>query len=121
MKDKICERLESTIQSKLEELRIDWNISAVEKQDESYYVELEFYSNAGEDFVFTIWCDGTFKDFLHELWAYSQRFDPDEHAERWVDMRGQNGVPDSIRTLIDDADAIGKELEKTALKLHGRE
>jgi hypothetical protein len=121
MKDKICERLESTIQSKLEELRIDWNLIGVEKQDESYWVELEFYSNAGEDFVFTIWCDGTFKDFLHELWAYSQSFDPDEHAAMWVGIRGQYGIPDSIRTLIDDADAIGKELEKTALKLHGRE
>jgi hypothetical protein len=121
MKDKICERLESTIQSKLEELRIDWNVITVKKQDESYYVELEFYSNAGEDFVFDIWCDGTFKDFLHKLWDYSQSFDPDEHAEMWVGIRGQNGVPDSIRTLIDDADAIGKELEKTALKLQGRE
>jgi hypothetical protein len=39
----------------------------------------------------------------------------------WVGIRGQYGIPDSIRTLIDDADAIGKELEKTALKLHGRE
>ena len=37
---------------------------------------------------------------------YAYDFDPDEHAEMWVESRGKRGVPDSIRTLIDDADAI---------------
>ena len=37
---------------------------------------------------------------------YAYDFDPEEHAEMWVESRGKRGVPDSIRTLIDDADAI---------------
>ena len=32
----------------------------------------------------------------------------------WVESRGEKGVPDSIRTLIDDADAIKEMVSELA-------
>ena len=38
----------------------------------------------------------------------------DEHVELWVDSRGKNGVPGSIRELVKDAEAIDKMLQELA-------
>ena len=95
-----------------DELGEQLNICSVEFQNGRYYAEMEFYSDAGEDFVFTVWFDGTWSDFCDNFRQYVIDFDPDEHAEMWVNSRGKNGVPDSIRTLIDDADSILEYLEK---------
>lgn len=88
------------------------NICSVEFQNGRYYAEMEFYSDAGEDFIFTVWFDGTWGDFVDNFRQYVIDFDPDEHAEMWVNSRGKDGVPNSIRTLIDDADSILEYLEK---------
>lgn len=71
-------------------------------------VELEKYSPAGEDFIFTVSID----NFISDVIEYASDFDADEHAEMWVESRGKNGVPSSIRTLIDDADDIDKMLQE---------
>ena len=105
MIDTIKEVLEEELGEKL-------NICSVGIQDGEYYAELEFGSDAGEDFVFDVWFDGTWNDFVTKFHQYAIGFDPDEHAEMWVESRGKNGVPDSIRELIDDADSIQKYLEK---------
>ena len=93
-----------------DELGEQLNICSVGLQNGRYYAEMEFYSDAGEDFVFTVWFDGTWSDFVDNFRQYTIDFDPDEHAEMWVNSRGKNGVPDSIRTLIDDADSIQEYL-----------
>ena len=46
------------------------------------------------------------REFYREFKNYCYNFDPDEHAEMWIKFRGKNGVPGSIRALIDDADAM---------------
>lgn len=71
-------------------------------------VELESWSPAGENIVVDI--EG--KDIPAEVAEYAEDFDPDEHAEMWVEGRGKRGVPSSIRELIDDANDI-KEMLKT--------
>lgn len=71
-------------------------------------VELEKYSPAGEDFIFTVSID----NFISDVIEYASDFDADEHAEMWVESRGKNGVPSSIRVLIDDADDIDKMLQE---------
>lgn len=101
-----------TIKEVLEEELKNINVCSVELQDGEYVAELEFYSDAGEDFVFSIWFDGTWNDFVEKFREYAMEFDPDEHAEMYVDLRGQRGVPSSIRTLIEDADGIKECLEK---------
>ena len=65
-------------------------------------VEIRHESPAGEDFVF--YTDTA--DFPKGVIEYARDFDPDEHVELWVEHRGERGIPDSIRVLIDDADAI---------------
>jgi hypothetical protein len=77
-------------------------------------IEIGKYSPAGEDFFFTV----TDKENLaEEVQEYATDFDADEHAEMWVESRGKRGVPDSIRTLIDDADAIQEMLDELAAAL----
>lgn len=67
------------------------------------YIELRQYSPAGEDFGFTV----DRNNFLKEVIGYAEDFDADEHAEMWVEnMHNVAGVPQSIRTLIQDADDI---------------
>lgn len=86
--------------------KLDWKIYEY-KND----VELEKYSPAGEDFFFCV----EKNDFVNNVCQYAEDFDADEHAEMWVNNRHSvNGVPQSIRTLIDDADAIKEMLIELA-------
>ena len=83
-------------------------------------IEIGKYSPAGEDFSFDI--EG--KDIAAEVQQYYEDFDPDEHAKMWVEaMDRVQGVPQSVRTLIDDAEAIddmlmelAKAIEETEVK-----
>lgn len=69
------------------------------------------YSPAGEDFLFYV--EG--EDIVKEVYGYYEDFDPDEHAKMWVEAQGRvAGVPSSIRTLIDDAEAIDEMLKELA-------
>lgn len=84
--------------------QIDWSVHI-----ENDCIEFEKYSPAGEDFLFTI--TGNEEDeVVEKVREYAYDYDPDERAEMWVESRGKRGVPDSIRTLIDDADAIKEML-----------
>ena len=86
--------------------------------DGKHHADLEFYSELGEDFVFSICSDGTKKNFVEKFCEYASDFDPDEHAEEWVKNRDSvSGVPHSIRELINDADDIKERLEDLAKKL----
>ena len=79
---------------------LDWSVHIYDD-----CIEFEKYSLAGEDFIFTITGNDEAR-VAEQVREYAYDFDPDEHAEMWVESRGKRGVPDSIRTLIDDADAI---------------
>lgn len=93
-------------------------VGEVRKQDNSYYCEIEFTSDAGEDVIETVWFDGTKKSFIDGFNEVADDFDADDHAEMWVSHRGENGVPYSIRELIDDADAIKAKFDDIASKLN---
>lgn len=88
---------------------LDWTVREYEED-----IELAKYSPAGEDFFFSVSKD----NFLTEVINYAEDFDADEHAEMWVEnMHTVKGVPQSIRTLIEDADAIKEMLLELATKL----
>ena len=88
------------------------------KQDEQYYIEYEFYSDLGEDVVETIWFDGTNEDFIIEFSKNAYAFDPSEHAEMYIPIRGSDGVPNvSVRDLLEDADGIKETLINIAKEL----
>lgn len=92
----------------------DVRVNSTQEQNGEYVTECEFWSDAGEDMIVNIWHGESAKSFVDGWKNYSYDFDPDEHAEGWVSQRGKNGVPNSIRELLDDADAIAKKLEDTA-------
>lgn len=76
--------------------------------------EFRKYSPAGEDFYFCVHSD----NLVDEVQAYWLDFDADEHAEMWIKHRGTKGVPSSVLTLAEDAEAIDamlKELAETLL------
>ena len=90
--------------------RLGWNVTILEND-----VELSQFSPAGEDFYFT----ADKKNFAHSIKEYAEDFDPDKHAETWVKfMHTVRGVPQSIRTLIDDADAIKEMLTELSEQIY---
>ena len=90
---------------------LNWSICYTDND-----IELHKSSPAGEDFFFTVNKDNC----LYEIIEYAENFDPDEHAEMWIkNMHFVKGVPQSIRTLINDADAIKEMLEELVNKLKG--
>ena len=99
----------------------DFSVCSIDEQGKEYVSELEWYSPAGEDVIITVWFNGTNSGFVDAFTNYAADFDPDEHAEMWVESRFENGVPYSIRELINDADAINEMLESMAIKLNALE
>lgn len=67
-----------------------------------YCIEINQYTDLGEDWWLTLWYDGTDEDFIQKFETVVEYFDPDEEAEIFIEMRGKNGVPDSIRDILDD-------------------
>ena len=86
---------------------------------ERYYVELEKYSPAGEDFIMMIEFDNddAVDSFMENLNDYLDDFDIDEHVEMWIPSRGKGGCPSSISELVDDAKAIKEMIEELRDKL----
>lgn len=90
--------------------RLGWNVTVLENE-----VELAQSSPAGEDFYFTV----DKKNFARSVQEYAEEFDADEHAAMWVEnMHTVKGVPQSIRTLIDDADAIQEMLTELSEQIY---
>lgn len=92
----------------------DFSINEVEKQDNDFYVELGQYTPCGEDWWETIWFDGTDEGFIEAVRKRYENFDVDEEAEVWIENRGKNGVPNSIKALIKDAEWKETMLEHLA-------
>ena len=109
---KIEKRLPKKVMDVLESC--GWRLNGIEKQDGEYRAEIENWSPAGEDLPETIWYNGTGKGFVEAVQEWASDYDADEHAEMLVEFRGQRGVPNSIRALIDDADAIGEMFDDLA-------
>lgn len=95
----------------------DMTVHNRSEQDGEFYREIEFYSNEGEDVIETIWYDGTSEGFVSAFVKHAEDFDPEEHAEPWINHRGKDGVPKSIMALIDDAIWIKNELLSVADEL----
>ena len=86
--------------------------------NDGYNVELETYSPEGEDVIISLTYDGTEEDFIREFIDYANGFDAEDHAEMWIESRGKNGVPDSIKDLLEDAEWIKDTLMEIAEELN---
>ena len=86
----------------------DWSISSYTDDGK---VEVQKYSPAGEDFLMCV----EVENFPESVRVCANNFDADEHATMWIEARGRvGGVPNSIRELIDDAEAIQEMLNELA-------
>lgn len=68
---------------------------------------LYWTSPANEDLKIEVDGDYPISDFCSK----AVEFDPEKHAESRIPYRGQDGIPNSIRTILDDADIIKKEFD----------
>lgn len=89
---------------------LDWSVFCSKQKDvgqEEYCtLELERYSPAGEDFIFT--AGGTTpNEIIGDIIDYARNFDTEDHiTEMLIAKRnGLAGVPD-VQTLVEDADEI---------------
>lgn len=80
--------------------------------NDGYDVELKTYSPEGENVIITLIYDGTEEDFIRQFERYTEDFDAENHAEMWIERRGKNGVPNSIKDLLEDAEWIKSTLEE---------
>ena len=83
-----------------------------------YCVEINQSTDLGEDWWLTLWYDGTDEDFIQKFETLVEYFDPDEEAEIFIEMRGKNGVPDSIRDIINDQEWKLETLKTTLKELN---
>ena len=92
-----------------------------ERYDERgmYDIELETYSPEGEDVIVPLIYDGTEEGFIKAFRRYAEDFDAEEHAETYINMRGKNGVPESIKNLLEDAEWQKEMLLEVAKDLNG--
>ncbi len=82
---------------------------------ESDHALIEFWTDAaGQDIPVEIYYDGTEIDFIHQFADYAENYDVDEQVELFVGMRGQNGVPGTVREIIDDCQEAKDTLTKIA-------
>ena len=94
-----------------EQLRVcealDWRVNECEDE-----IELEKYSPAGEDFLFSI---TDVDDVSRAVCEYANDFDVNEHIEMWILARrnGVSGVPMATE-LVEDARAIKAMLRELA-------
>lgn len=79
-----------------------------------YYAELECFTPLGEDWLLTIWFDGTDSGFIESISESYDNFDVDEEASFLIENRGKNGVPSSVKALLEDAEWKKKTLEDLA-------
>lgn len=107
------------LREKIMDVLEDHDATVVHKQQgDDHIASVYFFSPAGEDFGINVWYNGEPDDFIRAFDKAAHDFDADEHAEMWIEARGRvNGVPSSIRELIDDADAIREELLNIAADL----
>ena len=71
-------------------------------------------SPLGEGFQFSVSCDAD--HITDEIRKYAESFDPDEHARMWITST-TNGVPGSVRDIIDNAEAIKAMLMELAVAI----
>lgn len=72
--------------------------------------EIGQMSSCGEDWFETLEADDV-DTFIASLERRIDNWDSEEEAMPYIEMRGQNGVPSSIRDLLDDADWKEEQLK----------
>lgn len=91
--------------------------SVVVEQDNGFYIELYRDTPAGEDWHVIIWFNGSDNGFINSFRKYVEDFDVDEEAEIYIESRGKNGIPSSIRKITEILNDAEWKKEKLGLLL----
>ena len=79
---------------------------------------IEFWTDtAGQDIPVEFDYDGSPEDYVRQFTKCAESYDVDEEVELFVGMRGQNGVPNTVRELLDDCQEAKDTLMKIAEEL----
>ena len=95
----------------------EFSISSNSIQDNEYVIEFGQYTPEGEDWFVYLFYDGSYNNFKEKLTEYSENFDVNEEVELWVENRGRNGVPNSIKDLVEDAEWKQQQLKELSESL----
>lgn len=84
-----------------------------------YDALIEFWTDTfGQDIPVEIDYDGTVEDLVEKFAKYADDYDVDEQVELFVGMRGKNGVPTTVRELVDDCQEAKDTLMEIAEKMN---
>lgn len=73
-------------------------------KDGENYIEISQMTPKGEDWIETVWFDGSYVGFNEAVKRRAEDFDVDEEVEIWIPHRGEGGCPSSITDLVKDAE-----------------
>ncbi len=87
---------------KIEEILEEKGVKYEIRPEEGYGL-VEFWTDtAGQDIPTEFNFDGTPEGFIKEFVESAESYDVDNEVELFANMRGKQGVPDTIRELLDD-------------------
>lgn len=102
------------IETVLDDMNVNYNFGETEGDS----ALIEFWTDtAGQDIPTEFDYDGTPEDFVKQFTKRAKRYDVDEEVELYVGMRGKNGVPNTVRELLDDCQEAKDTLMEIAEKL----
>lgn len=102
------------IETVLDDMNVNYNFGETENDS----ALIEFWTDtAGQDIPTEFEYDGTPEDFVKQFTERAENYDVDEEVELYAGMRGQRGVPNTIRELFDDMQEAKDTLMKIADKL----
>ncbi len=72
---------------------------------------VEFWTDkSGQDIPVEFEYDGTAEDFVEKFNNFAESYDVDAEVELYANMRGQNGVPSTVREILDSCEEAKKTL-----------
>lgn len=96
------------VEKVLDDMGVNYKINA----NEAF---VEFWTDtAGQDIPVDIEYDGTPEDFARKFSEYADAYDVDDEVEVYVGMRGKNGVPNTVRELMDSCQEAKDTLTEIA-------
>ena len=105
------------IEKVLDELNVQYSYHPNENKSD-WYGLVEFWTDtAGQDIPTEFDFDGTAEDFVKQFCEAAENYNVDDEVELYVDMRGKNGVPNTVRELLDDCQEAKNTLMDIAEKL----
>lgn len=108
------ERIERVLDKLADVAKYDW----YKNKDGTWYGLVEFWTDtAGQDVPTEFVFDGTAEDFVKQFCEAAENYNVDDEVELFVNMRGKNGVPNTVRELLDDCQEKKDTLMEIAAKL----